>query len=70
MELQTAMMILKLVELGMVYGPGIVSAALSAIYADKQQLTMDDIATLEASLKHPSEYMTRPSDAQEEGGGV
>jgi len=67
MELQTALLILKMVELGMTYGPDVVSKALAALYADKQQLTLDDIATLEASLKHPSEYMPRPSDDQEGG---
>jgi hypothetical protein len=55
----TVMLIMKLVELGVAYGPGIVSAGIEA-FGPKEEITMEDLDALEARLKAPGEYMPRP----------
>ena len=64
MDIATATLILKLVELGMTYGPGIVINAIQAISAQKYALTIADVEELELKLKHPSEYMPRPVEGE------
>jgi len=55
----TALIIVRLVELALTYGPQAVTSIVMAWPSDKE-ITVADLDALEAQLKHPSEYMPRP----------
>lgn len=67
MDPATFMAILKVTELGLTYGVPLVRSTYEALFSGKTNITEEDLDILEASLKHPSEYMPRP-DPQSAGG--
>jgi len=62
MDQAVAILIVRLVELALVYGTQAVSNIVLLWPSDKD-ITVADLDTLEAQLKHPSDYMPRPEDA-------